>query len=163
MQSVVTRYDLSHRFYALKRRLLGLADFYEWDRNAPATSATNTMSWSEARTTVCEAYHRFDERIGNIVDEFFDKNWIDAGVRPGKRSGAFASPTVPSAHPYILMNYTGTHRDVKTLAHELGHGVHQYLARTQGYFNSGTPLTVAETASVFGEMLVFDSLMKATS
>ena len=163
VHSVVSRYDLSHRFYALKRKMLGLPDFYEWDRNAPATSATNTMSWSEARDVVCSAYHAFDGRIGAIVDEFFDKNWIDAGVHPGKRSGAFASPAVPSVHPYILMNYTGTHRDVKTLAHELGHGVHQYLAREQGYFNCGTPLTVAETASVFGEMLVFDSLMKTTT
>ena len=163
VQAVVSRYDLSHRFFALKRQMLGLPDFFEWDRNAPATSATNTMTWEEARQTVCSAYHDFDPRIGAIVDEFFEKNWIDAGVRPGKRSGAFSSPAVPSVHPYILMNYTGTHRDVKTLAHELGHGVHQYLARVQGYFNSGTPLTVAETASVFGEMLVFDSLMKATT
>ncbi len=159
VQSVVQRYDIPHRFFALKKRLLGLDDFYEWDRNAPATEDTQRMSWSEAQEMVSAAYHKFHPSIGAIVDEFFEKNWIDAALRPGKQNGAYASPAVPSVHPYIFMNYTGTQRDVKTLAHELGHGVHQYLSRVQGYFNCSTPLTIAETASVFGEMLVFDSLM----
>ncbi len=159
VQSVVDRYDICERFFMLKRRLLGLSDFYEYDRNAPATNDTVRVSWTEARALVSKAYHDFHPQVGSIVDEFFEKNWIDAALRPGKRNGAFAASTVPSVHPYIFMNYTGTQRDVKTLAHELGHGVHQYLSRAKGLFNSGTPLTIAETASVFGEMLVFDSLM----
>lgn len=160
VQSVMSRYDIPERFFFLKRRMLGLSDFYEWDRNAPATPDTKRWAWEDARSIVSKAYHDFSPIAGNIVDEFFEKNWIDASVKPGKQSGAFASPTVPSVHPYIFMNFNGTHRDVKTLAHELGHGIHQYLAREQGYFNCGTPLTIAETASVFGEMLVFDSLMR---
>ncbi len=159
VQSVVQRYDICERFFTLKKKLIGLPDFYEYDRNAPATADSLRVNWNEARALVSKAYHDFHPKIGSIVDEFFEKNWIDAALRPGKRNGAYAASTVPSVHPYIFMNYTGTQRDVKTLAHELGHGVHQYLSRAQGLFNSGTPLTIAETASVFGEMLVFDSLM----
>ncbi len=159
VQSVVDRYDICRRFFDLKKQLLGLSEFYEYDRNAPATPDTMHVSWDDARALVSKAYHTFHPSIGRIVDEFFEKNWIDAALRPGKANGAYAASTVPSVHPYIFMNYTGTQRDVKTLAHELGHGVHQYLSRSQGLFNAGTPLTIAETASVFGEMLVFDSLM----
>ncbi|MBX7155716.1 MAG: M3 family oligoendopeptidase [Bacteriodetes bacterium] len=160
VESVMQRYDIPERFFTLKKNLLGLPDFFEWDRSAPATSTTKQYSWQEAHDIVATAYTEFHPRVGEIVEEFFAKNWIDAAVTPGKQSGAFSASTVPSVHPYIFMNYTGTPRDVKTLAHELGHGVHQYLSRQQGMFNSGTPLTIAETASVFGEMLVFDSMMR---
>lgn len=163
VQSVVNRYDIAGRYFALKRTMMGLPDFYEYDRNAPAMREAQRWSWDEARQIVSKAYHEFHPSIGAIVDEFFEKNWIHASVKPGKQSGAYSSPTVPSAHPYILMNYNGSSRDVKTLAHELGHGVHQYLSRAQGLFNSGTPLTIAETASVFGEMLVFDSMMRTAT
>lgn len=165
VDSVTSRYGIVHRFQELKRILLGIdkGDFWTWDRNAPVLSSGKVWSWDYARDLVSKAYHEFHPQIGSIVDEFFEKNWIDASVRPGKQSGAFASPTVPSAHPYIFMNYSGSQRDIKTLAHELGHGVHQYLSRRQGYFNAGTPLTIAETASVFGEMLVFDSMLRSTT
>ena len=160
VDAVQHRYDICHRFYALKKQMLGLDDFADYDRNAPVSDDTRMVSWSEARSIVSEAYHEFDPNIGAIVDSFFDNNWIDAALRPGKQSGAFAAPTVPDVHPYILMNYTGRANDVSTLAHELGHGIHAWLARHKGLFNQNTPLTIAETASVFGEMLVFDSLMK---
>ncbi len=158
--AVTDAYHLSARYYRLKRRILGLEDFYEWDRNAPIATDTSRIPWEQARSIVLDAFNAFDQRMSQIARQFFDHQWIDAAVRPGKQSGAYSAPTVPDVHPYIMLNYTGTVRDVATLAHELGHGVHQYLARRQGYFNAGTPLTIAETASVFGEMLVFDAMIE---
>ena len=161
VQAVTGSYGrLSHRYYALKAKWLGLEKLEHWDRNAPLPGDENrVIDWDEARARVLGAYQGFDPRIGAIAQRFFDRPWIDARLRPGKSGGAFAHPTVPSAHPYILLNYHGRPRDVMTLAHELGHGVHQILAAEQGYLMSGTPLTLAETASVFGEMLTFRSLL----
>jgi oligoendopeptidase F len=151
---------LSHRYYALKAKWLGMDTLNYWDRNAPITRDPEpVIEWSDARNTVIEAYHRFSPRMAEIADGFFTKNWIDAPVREGKSPGAFSHPTVPSAHPYIMMNYLGKPRDVMTLAHELGHGVHQVLANAQGALMAYTPLTLAETASVFGEMLTFKALL----
>jgi oligoendopeptidase F len=130
----------------------------DYDRYAPVFRSDVTIEWVEARRMVTESYSGFDPRLGEIVNMFFENNWIDAAIKPGKRSGAFSASTVPSVHPYILMNYDGRIRDVQTLAHELGHGVHQYLSRGQGILQADTPLTTAETASVFGEMLVFKKL-----
>ena len=153
---------LSHRYYKLKAGWLGLEKLEHWDRNAPLPGDLDrAITWDEARARVLGAYDGFDPRIGEIARRFFDKPWIDARLRPGKAGGAFAHPTVPSAHPYILVNYHGRARDVMTLAHELGHGIHQILAAEQGYLMSGTPLTLAETASVFGEMLTFRALLDA--
>jgi oligoendopeptidase F len=153
---------LSHRYYGLKAGWLGLDKLQHWDRNAPLPGDDDRkVSWDEARNRVLTAYTGFDSEIGDIGRKFFDSSWIDAALRDGKSGGAFAHPTVPSAHPYILMNYRGRTRDVMTLAHELGHGVHQVLAADQGYLMSGTPLTLAETASVFGEMLTFRALLDA--
>lgn len=151
---------LSHRYYQLKARWMGGETMPYWDRNAPLPGAvTRQVSWSEARATVLDAYGHFSPRMADIARRFFEENWIDAPVRPGKSPGAFAHPTVPSAHPYVLLNYLGRTRDVMTLAHELGHGVHQVLAGRQGALMAPTPLTLAETASVFGEMLTFRSLL----
>ncbi len=158
--SVTNHYHLVQRFYELKKSLLGLDELYEYDRYAPILESTKSIQWDEAKKMVLDSYTEFDERMGDITKEFFDKNWIDAAIRPGKRGGAYSAGTVPSAHPYVFMNYDGKIRDVQTLAHELGHGVHQYLSRKQGVFQSSTPLTTAETASVFGEMLVFQKLKK---
>ncbi len=153
---------LSHRYYSMKARWLGLEKLQHWDRNAPLPEDDDRIiGWDEARTRVLDAYCGFDPELGAIGQRFFDRPWIDARLREGKAGGAFAHPTVPSAHPYILMNFHGRTRDVMTLAHELGHGVHQVLAAGQGYFQSGTPLTLAETASVFGEMLTFRALLDA--
>ncbi len=153
---------LSHRYYALKAGWLGLEKLEHWDRNAPLPGDdAGSVSWDEARRRVLDAYEGFDPRVGEVARRFFDRPWIDAAPRPGKAAGAFAHPTVPSAHPYILLNFHGRTRDVMTLAHELGHGVHQVLAAEQGYLMSGTPLTLAETASVFGEMLTFRALLDA--
>jgi oligoendopeptidase F len=159
--AVVSDYPrLSHRYYTLKAKWLGLEKLRHWDRNAPLPGDDDRkISWKQAEQRVLDAYHEFDPEIGAIGRRFFDRNWIDAALREGKAGGAFAHPTVPSAHPYILMNYHGRTRDVMTLAHELGHGVHQVLAGGQGHLMSGTPLTLAETASVFGEMLTFRSLL----
>jgi len=155
---------LSHRYYAMKARWLGMEKLNHWDRNAPLPETPQaTIGWDEARTTVLSAYHRFSPQMADIARSFFDRNWIDAPVRPGKAPGAFAHPTVPSAHPYVLLNYMGKPRDVMTLAHELGHGVHQVLAGSQGALMASTPLTLAETASVFGEMLTFRSLLDKTT
>ncbi|MCG7504730.1 M3 family oligoendopeptidase [Mesorhizobium retamae] len=154
---------LSHRYYRMKARWLGMDEMNHWDRNAPLPETPQaTISWDEARNTVLSAYHRFSPEMADIARRFFDRNWIDAPVRPGKSPGAFAHPTVPSAHPYVLLNYMGKPRDVMTLAHELGHGVHQVLAGGQGALMASTPLTLAETASVFGEMLTFRSLLDKT-
>ena len=151
---------LSHRYYALKARWFGKERLEYWDRNAPLPEVeSRTISWDEARDTVLDAYSGFSPRMAAIARRFFDESWIDAPVRPGKAPGAFAHPTVPSAHPYVLLNYQGKPRDVMTLAHELGHGVHQVLAAPNGALMAPTPLTLAETASVFGEMLTFRRLL----
>ncbi len=151
---------LSHRYYALKARWFGKDKLEFWDRNAPLPKvATRDIGWDEAKDTVLSAYGAFSPKMADIARTFFDKRWIDAPVRPGKSPGAFAHPTVPSAHPYVLLNYQGKPRDVMTLAHELGHGVHQVLAARQGALMAPTPLTLAETASVFGEMLTFRRLL----
>ncbi len=159
--AVVAAYPrLSHRYYELKRKWLGLDRMQVWDRNAPLPMEdTRIVPWAQAETTVMEAYSAFDPRMAEIAAPFFGKGWIDAGVKPGKAPGAFAHPTVTEVHPYILLNYLGKPRDVMTLAHELGHGVHQVLAADQGEMLSSTPLTLAETASVFGEMLTFRKLL----
>ena len=155
VEAVTGRYDLVARFYRLKRQLLGLDTLYDYDRYAPTGETETFVPWDDARQIVTAAYGEFDAEMGGIVDRFFQERWIDAPPEPGKRGGAFSHGAVPSAHPYILMNYTGQLRDVQTLAHELGHGVHQFLARDQGVYHADTPLTTAETASVFGEMLTF--------
>jgi oligoendopeptidase F len=148
------------RFYRLKGRLLGIDPLYDYDRYAPLFPDLPTCDWPAARRIVAESYQAFSPRAGEIIGEFFNKSWIDAELRDGKRGGAFSSSAVPSAHPYILMNYTDKVRDVMTLAHELGHGLHQYLSRGVGYLQCDTPLTTAETASVFGEMLTFQRLQQ---
>ena len=153
---------LSHRYYAMKAKWLGLPRLMHWDRNAPLPEDQDaTIPWPEAVARVQAAYGAFSPELARVAAPFFEKPWIDAALRPGKASGAFAHPTVPSAHPYLLLNYHGKARDVMTLAHELGHGVHQVLAAEQGYLMSSTPLTLAETASVFGEMLTFRAVLDA--
>ncbi len=152
---------LSHRYYKIKAKWLGRSRLDYWDRNAPIPGARNKkIPWSEAVNLVLEAYQDFSPEMAKIGKKFFDEKWIDAQVRKGKESGAFSHPTVPSVHPYILMNYQGNIRDIMTLAHELGHGVHQVLSGKQGVLMSDTPLTLAETASVFGEQLTFRKLLK---
>ena len=154
---------LSHRYYALKAKWLGQDKLAHWDRNAPLPDKPErVVSWREAEHMVLSAYGGFAPEMATIAKQFFDKRWIDAPVRPGKAPGAFSASTVPSVHPYVLMNYQGKTRDVMTLAHELGHGVHQVLAAKQGPLLSQTPLTLAETASVFGEMLTFQKLLSET-
>ncbi len=148
------------RYYRLKARLLGVRTLHDYDRYAPLFPDTPSCDWTTGRRIVEESYEAFSPKAGTVIREFFDGRWIDAELRSGKRSGAFSSSAVPSAHPYILMNYTDKVRDVMTLAHELGHGLHQYLARSVGYFQCDTPLTTAETASVFGEMLTFRRLQE---
>lgn len=161
--AVETNFErLSHRYYAFKARWFGVDKLPWWDRNAPFPKTDErTFSWDQARDTVLSAYSGFAPEMASTAKRFFDGGWIDAEVRPGKNSGAFAHPVVPSAHPYVLMNFYGKPRDVMTLAHELGHGVHQVLAGPQGTLLSNTPLTLAETVSVFGEMLTFRSLLDA--
>jgi oligoendopeptidase F len=155
---------LSHRYYKMKAKWLGMEQMNFWDRNAPLPETSGAIiSWSDARDTVLSAYDNFAPEMAAIAKRFFDEQWIDAPVRPGKAPGAFAHPTVPSAHPYVLVNYMGKPRDVMTLAHELGHGVHQVLAGAQGALMCQTPLTLAETASVFGEMLTFRALLDRTT
>ncbi len=155
---------LSHRYYAMKAKWLGLPVLENWDRNAPLPETPQAViPWDEAKATVLSAYAGFAPQMADIARDFFDRKWIDAPTRPGKAPGAFAHPTVPSAHPYVLLNYMGKPRDVMTLAHELGHGVHQVLAGRQGALMASTPLTLAETASVFGEMLTFRSLLERTT
>ena len=155
---------LSHRYYKMKAKWLGKKKLMHYDRNAPLPDAAKReIPWAEAEQTVLKAYGDFAPEMASIAKTFFDKKWIDAPVRPGKAPGAFAHPTVPSAHPYVLLNYMGKTRDVMTLAHELGHGVHQVLAAKQGALMASTPLTLAETASVFGEMLTFQSMLAQTT
>jgi oligoendopeptidase F len=154
---------LSHRYYKMKAKWMGKDKLMHWDRNAPLPREDmREVPWGEAKDMVLSAYGEFSPEMAKIAKDFFDKCWIDAPVRPGKVSGAFAHPTVPSAHPYVLLNYMGKTRDVMTLAHELGHGVHQVLAAGQGALMASTPLTLAETASVFGEMLTFQRLLNQT-
>lgn len=152
--------NISHRYYKIKAKTLGKKKLNYWDRNAPLTKSTKVTKFEDAKNLVLSAYQEFSPKLSEIGKIFFDKNWIDAQVKKGKDSGAFSHSTVPSVHPYILMNYQGKTRDIMTLAHELGHGVHQYLARKQGCLMAGTPLTLAETASVFGEQLTFQKILK---
>jgi oligoendopeptidase F len=155
---------LSHRYYQMKARWLGLPKLQHWDRNAPLPSDDDrVIEWADAREQVLTAYGAFSPELASVGRRFFDQPWIDARLKPGKAGGAFAHPTVPDVHPYLLLNYHGKTRDVMTLAHELGHGVHQVVAAKQGYLMSSTPLTLAETASVFGEMLTFRSLLDSAA
>ncbi len=158
--AVRARYDIPRRWYRLKARLLGVERLADYDRAATVATADERFAWSDARSLVLDAYGSFSPELGALAQRFFDERWIDAPVRSGKRGGAFCSYTVPSAHPYVLLNYTARRRDVLTLAHELGHGVHAALAAPQGVFHQSTPLTLAETASVFGEALVFGRLLE---
>ena len=155
--------DISHRYYRLKATWMGVDRLNWWDRNAPLPGDDDRRyDWSEARSLVLEAFGQFAPSMAQTASRFFDESWIDAGIRPGKASGAFSHPTVPSSHPYILMNFDGRARDVMTLAHEMGHGIHQVLAADKGYLMADTPLTLAETASVFAEMLTFTALLEQT-
>ncbi len=160
--AVVSAYPkLSHRYYELKRKWMGLERMEVWDRNAPLPMESDRIvGWDEAKELVLSAYGEFDPKMADLAQPFFTDGWIDAPVKPGKAPGAFAHPTVADAHPYVMLNYLGKPRDVMTLAHELGHGVHQRLAAGQGELLSSTPLTLAETASVFGEMLTFRRLLR---
>lgn len=159
VNSVVSYYPVVQRYYVLKKRLLGYDALFDYDRYAPISKSQASISWTQAKDMVLESYYGFNQEMGSIAELFFDKNWIDAALAPGKRSGAYAASTVPSVHPYVFMNFQGRLRDVQTLAHELGHGIHQYLSRKQGPLQADTPLTTAETASVFGEMLVFQNML----
>lgn len=159
VDAVVARYDLPQRWYSLKAQMLGVERLADYDRMAPLGGDEDSVNWDEACELVRSAYHSLSPRIGAVVDRFLDEPWIDAPTRPAKRGGAFCAYTVPSHHPYLLLNWTDRRRDVLTLAHELGHGVHAYLAREQGVFHQSTPLTLAETASVFGEAVTFGRLL----
>lgn len=161
MTSCEKNYDMVERYYSLKKKLLGIKKFYDYDRYAPLFDEKKTIGYKNGKEIVLQSFGDFSPRMSEVAGEFFEKNWIDAELRPGKRGGAFSHSTVPSVHPYVFTNYTGKLRDVMTLAHELGHGIHQYLSRGQGYFECNTPLTTAETASVFGEMLVFRKLKES--
>jgi oligoendopeptidase F len=163
VNAVTSRYSLVQRYYKLKRKLLGVDTLYDYDRYAPISKSRETVKWESAKEMVLEAYGDFHPQMRSVASKFFDEEWIDAAIRPGKRGGAYSASTVTSVHPYVFMNFDGRLRDVQTLAHELGHGVHQYLSRQQGELQSSTPLTTAETASVFGEMLVFSRLMESIS
>ncbi len=159
VEATTSRYEVARRYYRLKARLLGVDRLEHYDRFAPVSTDTQKTPWDEARRIVVDAYAEFSDEAGEIVSRFFDDSWIDGPVRPDKRTGAFCATTVPGVHPYILMNYTGDRRSILTLAHELGHGLHGVLAQPLGLFNSSTPLTTAETASVFGEALTFELLL----
>ena len=158
LESCERNFEFVRRYYTLKRELLGYRRFYDYDRYAPLGSEREQVPWEKAKEIVLSSFGEFSSEMEKTASLFFEKNWIDAELRDGKRGGAFSHGTVPGAHPYVFMNYTGKPRDVMVLAHELGHGVHQYLSRRQGYFQAHTPLTTAETASVFAEMLVFHRL-----
>ena len=160
VDSIVSRYDIPQRYYALKARLLGLPKLADYDRFAPLGDAPPTVGWEEARDTVLEAFGAFSSVAGDIARGFFDGRWIDAALRPGKIQGAFCATVVPDVHPYVLVNYAGERRSVLTLAHELGHGLHGVLAQPLGLMNQRTPLTMSETASVFGEALTFEVLLE---
>jgi oligoendopeptidase F len=163
MTSCEKNYDMVGKYYKLKKRLLGISKFRDYDRYSPIFPEKKTIRYETGKEVILEAFGHFSPRMAEIAREFFEKSWIDAELRTGKRGGAFSHSTVPSVHPYVFVNYTGKLRDVMTVAHELGHGIHQYLSRKQGYFECHTPLTTAETASVFGEMLVFHKLKESES
>jgi oligoendopeptidase F len=159
VDAVTGRYDVCVRYYRVKRKLLDVGDLHEWDRYAPVGEATRNLTWDEAKELVLGSYSRFSPRAGKLVEQFFGDRWIDAPVVPGKQGGAYCMPVTPHHHPYVLMNFTGKLRDALTLAHELGHGLHNRLATNQHVFDYHPPLTLAETASVFGEALTFDRIM----
>jgi oligoendopeptidase F len=161
IQAVRSRYDIPQRWYALKARLMGIDRLADYDRAAPVLAQDEAFSYGQARDLVLDTYKDFSPEAGRVVQRFFDEHWIDAPIRPNKRGGAFCSYTVPSAHPYVMLNFTARRRDVLTMAHELGHGLHAALAQPMGVFHQSTPLTLAETASVFGETLVFERLLAA--
>ncbi len=163
VEAVQGRYSIAQRWYRLKARLLGVERIHDYDRMASIATSEAEFGFTEARDLVLDSYASFSPDLASIAEKFFDEQWIDAPVRPGKRGGAFCAYTVPSHHPYVLLNWTSRRRDVLTLAHELGHGIHAYLARPQGVFHQGTPLTLAETASVFGETVTFGRLLSATT
>jgi len=161
IDAATARYDIPQRYYRIKQQMLGLDELLDYDRYAPVPHLPDKkIAWTEGKTMVLDAFGQFSPRMAEIAAYFFDKNWIHAPVQEGKRGGAFAHPCVPDVHPYVLVNYTGNLRDVSTVAHELGHGVHQYLAAEQGYYNSNTTLVLSETASVFAELLVFNSQLE---
>ena len=159
IEAVTARYDIVARYYYLKRKLLGVDKLYDYDRYAPLPAAEGCYEWAQAREMVLRAYDQFHPQMAEVARQFFARSWIDAPPYSGKRGGAYSASVVPSVHPYIFLNYTGNARDVMTLAHELGHGIHQYLSREQGMLQQRTPLTTAEMASTFGEMLVFSDFM----
>jgi oligoendopeptidase F len=159
VEAVTGRYDICVRYYRVKRQLMGVGDLHEWDRYAPLQEASRDVSWEEAKEVVLGSYHRFSKKAGALVEDFFKHGWIDAPVVPGKAGGAYCMPVTPKHHPYAMLNFTGKLRDVTVLAHELGHGLHDRLASKQHIFDFHPPLTLAETASVFGEALTFDALM----
>ena len=159
VDAVVARYDIPQRWYRLKAQVLGIDRLADYDRNASVAESERHIGWDEATTIVRDAYASFSDELASVVDRFLTEGWIDAPTRPGKRGGAFCAYTVPGHHPYVFLNYTATPNDVMTLAHELGHGLHGYLARPQGIFEQMTPLTLAETASVFGETVTFERLL----
>ena len=163
VEAVQKRYDIPQRWYALKAKLLGLDKIADYDRIASVANAEEEISWDEGRQIVIDAYASFSEQAATTAQLFFDRNWIDAPPKPGKRGGAFCAYTVPSIHPYVFLNWTNRRRDVMTLAHELGHALHAYLAREQGVFHQGTPLTLAETASVFGETVTFGRVLESVA
>jgi len=161
ISAVTDRYPVVHRYYRLKRKLLGVDELFDYDRYAPIPGRDESrISWSQCRRIVLDSFAEFSPKMAEIAELFFEKNWIHAPVVKNKRGGAFAHPCVPEVHPYVMVNYTGTMRDVSTVAHELGHGVHQYLAAEQGFYNADTPLVLAETASVFAELLVFQAQVR---
>jgi oligoendopeptidase F len=159
VDAVTSRYDMCVRYYRVKRKLLNVGELHEWDRYAPVSETTRNLTWDDSKELVLGSYYRFSKRAGALVEEFFKNNWIDAPVVSGKAGGAYCMPVTPHHHPYVLMNYTGKLRDALTLAHELGHGLHDRLASKQHIFDYHPPLTLAETASVFGEALTFDRIM----
>jgi oligoendopeptidase F len=159
VEAVTGRYDICARYYRVKRKLLGVGDLHEWDRYAPLEEASRDVSWDDAKEIVLGSYNRFSPKVGALVENFFNHGWIDAPVVPGKAGGAYCMPVTPRHHPYVMLNFTGKLRDVTTLAHELGHGLHDLLASKQHIFDYNPPLTLAETASVFGEALTFDRIM----
>lgn len=161
VDAVVSRYDIPQRYYALKARLLGLGRLADYDRLAPISTSQKFVPWEEAKRVVLNAYNAFSGEAGGIIRKFFEQKWIDAPVRQGKEPGAFCTGPIPDVHPYVLLNYTGERRSILVLAHELGHGLHGFLAQDKGLFNAHTPLTLAETASVFGEALTFRRLLEA--
>jgi oligoendopeptidase F len=159
VEAVTGRYDICARYYRVKRQLLAVGDLHEWDRYAPLQEVSRDVSWEEAKELVLGSYHRFSTKAGALVEDFFNHGWIDAPVQPGKAGGAYCMPVTPRHHPYVMLNFTGKLRDVTVLAHELGHGLHDRLASKQHIFDFNPPLTLAETASVFGEALTFDRIM----